>query len=98
MKSWLKSILLSAIETGFTMFDKFMFFLGLGLSAFIQFLSSGLLLEKNICARDIMTRKAFENAMTVVMAMGGSTNAVLHYLAIARAALAGLLIVLRSTP
>ena len=33
-----------------------------------------------------MTRKAFENAMTVVMAMGGSTNAVLHYLAIARAA------------
>jgi dihydroxy-acid dehydratase len=44
------------------------------------------LLEKNICARDIMTRHAFENAMTVVMAMGGSTNAVLHYLAIARAA------------
>jgi dihydroxy-acid dehydratase len=44
------------------------------------------LLEKNICARDIMTRKSFENAMTVVMAMGGSTNAVLHYLAIARAA------------
>ena len=44
------------------------------------------LLEKNICSRDIMTRKAFENAMTVVMAMGGSTNAVLHYLAIARAA------------
>jgi len=44
------------------------------------------LLEKNICVRDIMTRKAFENAMTVVMAMGGSTNAVLHYLAIARAA------------
>ncbi len=44
------------------------------------------LLEKNILPRDIMTRKAFENAMTVVMAMGGSTNAVLHYLAIARAA------------
>ncbi|MFD1819761.1 dihydroxy-acid dehydratase [Pseudarcicella hirudinis] len=44
------------------------------------------LLELNICPRDIMTRKAFENAMTVVMAMGGSTNAVLHYLAIARAA------------
>jgi dihydroxy-acid dehydratase len=44
------------------------------------------LLEKNICTRDIMTRKALENAMTVVMAMGGSTNAVLHYLAIARAA------------
>jgi dihydroxy-acid dehydratase len=44
------------------------------------------LLEKNICPSDIMTRKAFENAMTVVMAMGGSTNAVLHYLAIARSA------------
>ncbi|MEZ4902375.1 MAG: dihydroxy-acid dehydratase [Spirosomataceae bacterium] len=44
------------------------------------------LLEKNICPRDIMTRQAFENAMTVVMALGGSTNAVLHYLAIARAA------------
>jgi dihydroxy-acid dehydratase len=44
------------------------------------------LLEKNICPRDIMTRKAFENAMTVVMALGGSTNAVLHYLAIAHAA------------
>ena len=44
------------------------------------------LLEKNICPRDIMTRKAFENAMTVVMALGGSTNAVLHYLAIAHSA------------
>ncbi len=44
------------------------------------------LLEKNICPRDIMTRKAFENAMTLVIALGGSTNAVLHYLAIARAA------------
>ncbi|MEA5460158.1 dihydroxy-acid dehydratase [Arcicella sp. LKC2W] len=44
------------------------------------------MLEKNILPREIMTRKAFENAMTVVMAMGGSTNAVLHYLAIARAA------------
>jgi dihydroxy-acid dehydratase len=44
------------------------------------------MLELNICPRDIMTRKAFENAMTVVMAMGGSTNAVLHYLAIASAA------------
>lgn len=44
------------------------------------------LLEKNICPRDIMTREAFENALTVVMALGGSTNAVLHYLAIARAA------------
>lgn len=44
------------------------------------------MLEKNICPRDIMTRKAFENAMTMVIAMGGSTNAVLHYLAIAHAA------------
>jgi len=44
------------------------------------------LLEKNICPRDIMTRHAFENAMTVVMALGGSTNAVLHYLAIAHSA------------
>ncbi len=45
-----------------------------------------ILLEKNICTRDIMTRHAFENAMTVVMALGGSTNAVLHYLAIGHAA------------
>ncbi|MHA8065369.1 dihydroxy-acid dehydratase [Aquirufa sp. ROCK2-A2] len=44
------------------------------------------LLEKNICPRDIMTRKSFENAMTIVMALGGSTNAVLHYLAIAHSA------------
>ncbi|MFN8438383.1 MAG: dihydroxy-acid dehydratase [Cytophagales bacterium] len=44
------------------------------------------MLEKNILPRDIMTRKAFENAMTVVIALGGSTNAVLHYLAIAKAA------------
>ena len=44
------------------------------------------LLEKNICPRDIMNRHAFENAMTVVMALGGSTNAVLHYLAIAHSA------------
>ncbi len=44
------------------------------------------LLEKNICPRDIMTRHAFENAMTVVMALGGSTNSVLHYLAIAHSA------------
>jgi dihydroxy-acid dehydratase len=44
------------------------------------------LLEKNICPKDIMTRKAFENAMTLVIALGGSTNAVLHYLAIAHAA------------
>jgi dihydroxy-acid dehydratase len=41
------------------------------------------LIEKGIRPRDIMTRKAFENAITVVMALGGSTNAVLHLLAIA---------------
>jgi dihydroxy-acid dehydratase len=43
------------------------------------------LLEKNICPRDIMTREAFENAMVVVMALGGSTNAVLHLIAMSRA-------------
>ncbi len=43
-----------------------------------------LLLEKDIKPRDIMTREAFENAMTVVIALGGSTNAVLHLLAMAR--------------
>lgn len=41
------------------------------------------LIKKNIRPADIMTRKAFENAISVVMAMGGSTNAVLHLLAIA---------------
>ncbi|MHA0855440.1 dihydroxy-acid dehydratase [Paenibacillus sp. CMAA1364] len=44
------------------------------------------LLEKNIRPRDIMTKKAFENAITVVMALGGSTNAFLHLLAIAHSA------------
>ncbi|KAJ2851550.1 hypothetical protein IWW36_001034 [Coemansia brasiliensis] len=43
------------------------------------------LLEKNICPRDIMTRAAFENAITVAIAMGGSTNVVLHLIAISRA-------------
>lgn len=43
-----------------------------------------LLLEKDIKPRDIMTMKAFENAMTIVMALGGSTNAVLHLIAMAR--------------
>src|SRR5437660_4292641 len=43
------------------------------------------LLEKDIKPRDIMTRAAFENAMVIVMALGGSTNAVLHLVAIARA-------------
>ncbi len=42
-------------------------------------------LENNIRPRDIMTREAFENAMVMVMALGGSTNAVLHLLAMARA-------------
>ncbi|MDB4753001.1 dihydroxy-acid dehydratase [bacterium] len=44
------------------------------------------LLEKGIRPRDIMTRKAFENAITVVIALGGSTNAVLHLLAMAHSA------------
>ncbi|HCU24033.1 MAG TPA: dihydroxy-acid dehydratase, partial [Deltaproteobacteria bacterium] len=44
------------------------------------------LLEKDLKPRDIMTPQAFENAMTVVMALGGSTNAVLHLIAIAKAA------------
>ena len=39
-----------------------------------------------ITARDILTKEAFENAITVVMALGGSTNAVLHLLAIAHEA------------
>jgi dihydroxy-acid dehydratase len=42
------------------------------------------LLEKDLKPRDIMTREAFENAMTIVMALGGSTNAVLHLIAMAR--------------
>ena len=43
------------------------------------------LLEHDIKPRDIMTREAFENAMVIVMALGGSTNAVLHLVAMARA-------------
>jgi dihydroxy-acid dehydratase len=42
------------------------------------------LMEKDIKPRDIMTRKAFENAITVIMILGGSTNAVLHLIAIAK--------------
>jgi dihydroxy-acid dehydratase len=42
------------------------------------------LLERDIKPRDIMTREGLENAMVVVMALGGSTNAVLHLIAIAR--------------
>ncbi|MEU6562837.1 dihydroxy-acid dehydratase [Nocardia nova] len=48
------------------------------------------LLRDGITARDILTLEAFENAITVVMALGGSTNAVLHLLAIAREAGVGL--------
>ncbi len=43
------------------------------------------LLERDIKPRDIMTREAFENAITVVISLGGSTNAVLHLLAMAHA-------------
>ena len=42
------------------------------------------IMEKDLKPRDIMTRQAFENAMVTVMALGGSTNAVLHLIAIAR--------------
>lgn len=44
------------------------------------------MLRRGITARDILTKEAFENAIAVVMAFGGSTNAVLHLLAIAREA------------
>jgi len=43
-------------------------------------------IQHDIRPRDLLTRKAFENAISVVMALGGSTNAVLHLLAIAQAA------------
>ncbi len=44
------------------------------------------LLERGVRPRDILTKKAFENAITTVIALGGSTNAVLHLIAIAHAA------------
>jgi dihydroxy-acid dehydratase len=44
-----------------------------------------LCLERDIKPRDVMTREAFENAMAVVMAVGGSTNAVMHLIAMAKA-------------
>jgi len=44
------------------------------------------MLEQDIRPRQILTKKAFENAITVVMALGGSTNAILHLLAIAHSA------------
>jgi dihydroxy-acid dehydratase len=43
------------------------------------------MLKKDIKPRDIMTKKAFENAITITMVLGGSTNAVLHLIAMARA-------------
>jgi dihydroxy-acid dehydratase len=43
-------------------------------------------IKANICPRDLMTRAAFENAISVIMAVGGSTNSVLHLLAVARTA------------
>src|SRR5204863_5239468 len=42
------------------------------------------LLEKDIKPSDVMTRKAFENAITIIMILGGSTNAVLHLIAMAK--------------
>jgi dihydroxy-acid dehydratase len=48
------------------------------------------LIEKNILPKDIITRKSIENAITVIMAVGGSTNAVLHLLAIAHSMNIGL--------
>ncbi len=44
------------------------------------------LAQRGICPKDIVTRKALENAIVVITALGGSTNAVLHFLAIAQAA------------
>ena len=44
------------------------------------------LIKRGIRPRDIMTKEAFENAITVVIALGGSTNAVLHLLAMAHSA------------
>jgi len=43
-----------------------------------------ILLEKDIKPKDIMTKQAFENAITVIMVLGGSTNAVLHLIAMAK--------------
>lgn len=59
-----------------------------GLEAVANMAGSALynLLENDIKARDILTREAFENAIMVVLAMGGSTNAVLHLLAVAHEA------------
>ncbi len=61
------------------------------------------LLERNIRARDILTRQAFDNAAATIAAAGGSTNAVLHLLALAREAqvdftLKDLQLILKRTP
>lgn len=45
-----------------------------------------ILLKENICPKDIMTKAAFENALVMIMVLGGSTNAVLHLIAMAKAA------------
>ena len=55
-------------------------------SAFVSAKVLAKAIERQILPRQILTRKAFENAVAVVMAIGGSTNAVLHLLAIAHAA------------
>ena len=55
-------------------------------SAFVSAQVLARAIEKQILPRQLLTRKAFENAIAVVMAIGGSTNAVLHLLAIAHAA------------
>ena len=49
-------------------------------------LAARMLLERDLKPRDILTPNAFENALAMIMAVGGSTNAVLHLIAIARAA------------
>lgn len=43
------------------------------------------IMEKNICPRDIMTKEAFENSLKLITVLGGSTNAVLHMIALAKA-------------
>lgn len=43
-------------------------------------------MEKNIKPRDLLTKRSFENAMTITMALGGSTNSVVHFLAMAATA------------
>jgi dihydroxy-acid dehydratase len=54
--------------------------------AFLAGQAVGLCIERNLRPRDVITRKSLENAYTLVLALGGSTNAVLHLMAIAREA------------